>query len=49
MDGRQAANGLRRDLCHTTFTNFDTAFIETVPFFFLMTADTETVDYPFKG
>ena len=34
---------------HTTFTDEDRRFIESVPFFFLATASADSVDCSFKG
>jgi uncharacterized protein len=49
FDGRRLANSLERNRRHATFTEADTTFIETAPFFFLATAHGETVDCSFKG
>jgi predicted pyridoxine 5'-phosphate oxidase superfamily flavin-nucleotide-binding protein len=49
-DSRRIADRLEEKLCRTAFTPDDTAFIESRPFFFLATADSEgRPDCSFKG
>ena len=48
-EGRAVADRIEDLRMHTTFTDEDRQFIESVPFFFLATASAESVDCSFKG
>ena len=50
FDSRRLADRLEEKLTRTSFTDDNRAFIESVPYFFLATADTEgRPDCSFKG